>query len=177
MTIFWALWVAASRARHCAVAIAVLAALPPAPAAGAPAASSAGGVTIGIKSSHTAIELAASELVKYLGLMAGDHRAAAVLPRAEGAVASLQLGLFSDFGVSVAGVADPARDDAIYVDVRNSRGVIAGSNPRSVLFAAYRFIERRTKDDEAAWQAQARYTVEHEATLEAAFDANWFQKV
>jgi hypothetical protein len=74
-------------------------------------------------------------------------------------------------------VADPARDDAIYVDVRNSRGVIAGSNPRSVLFAAYRFIDRRTKDDEAAWQAQARYTVEHEATLEAAFDANWFQKV
>ena len=141
MTIFWALWVAASRARHCAVAIAVLAALPPAPAAGAPTASSAGGVTIGIKSPHSAIELAASELAKYLGLMAGDHRAAAVLPRAEGAVASLQLGLFGDFGVSVAGVADPARDDAIYVAVQNSRGVIAGSNPRSVLFAAYRFLE------------------------------------
>jgi hypothetical protein len=141
MKISWSLGVAASRARHCAVAIAVLAALPPAPAAGAPAASSAGGVTIGIKSPHSAIELAASELAKYLGLMAGDHRAAAVLPRAEGAVASLQLGLFGDFGVSVAGVADPARDDAIYVAVQNSRGVIAGSNPRSVLFAAYRFLE------------------------------------
>ncbi|MBM3843923.1 MAG: hypothetical protein FJ397_11800 [Verrucomicrobia bacterium] len=133
MKVSWSLGVAASRARLFAAAAAVLAALPPAPAAG--------GVTIGIKSPHSAIELAASELAKHLGLMAGDNRAAAVLPRAEGAVASLQLGLFGDFGVSVAGVADPARDDAIYVAVRDSRGVIAGSNPRSVLFAAYRFLE------------------------------------
>jgi hypothetical protein len=133
--------VVASRTSIFAVAAAVLAALPAAPAAVAPAGSAVGRVTIATKSPHSAVELAANELAKYLGQMAGDNRAAVVLNMEEGAVAQLQLGLFSDFGVSVAGVVDPARDDAIYVAVRDSRGVIAGSNPRSVLFAAYRFLE------------------------------------
>ncbi len=101
MSFLWSFWVRAFRARHCVVALALLVALPPAIAADAPAASSTGSVTIALKSPHSAIELAASELARYLNLMAGDHRAAAVLPRAEGAVASLQLGLFGDFGVSV----------------------------------------------------------------------------
>jgi hypothetical protein len=38
-------------------------------------------------------------------------------------------------------------------------------------------LERRTSDEEAAWQALARYTVEHESSLETVFDARWFQMV
>jgi hypothetical protein len=38
-------------------------------------------------------------------------------------------------------------------------------------------VERRSNDEQAAWQTLARYTVEHEATLEAVFDAHWFQRI
>jgi hypothetical protein len=89
-------------------------------------------VTVGLETRHSAIVLAGDELAKYLGLMADNPRAAAVVT--EG-TAKIQLGLLSDFGVTVEGVKDPSLDDAIYTDVRNSKGVIAGSNPRSVLFA------------------------------------------
>jgi len=95
-------------------------------------------ITIGLKTRHPAIVLAGDELAKYLGRMAGDPGAAVVVTESSPKIA---LGLLSDFGVKVDGVADPALDDAIYIDVRNSKGVIAGSNPRSVLFAAYRFLE------------------------------------
>lgn len=95
-------------------------------------------ITIGLKSRHSAVVLAGDELAKFLGLMAENPRAAAVVT---GGTAKIQLGLLSDFGVKVDGVADPSLDDAISIDVRNSKGVIAGSNPRSVLFAVYRFLE------------------------------------
>ncbi|MBM3861287.1 MAG: DUF4838 domain-containing protein [Verrucomicrobia bacterium] len=95
-------------------------------------------ITIGLKTRHPAIVFAGDELAKYLGLMAGDPGAAVVVTESSPKIA---LGLLSDFGVKVDGVADPALDDAIYIDVRNSKGVIAGSNPRSVLFAVYRFLE------------------------------------
>ncbi len=53
----------------------------------------------------------------------------------------IEIGLLGDFGLVVDGVDDPTLDDAIYINVRDSKGVIAGSNPRSVLFAVYRFLE------------------------------------
>ena len=95
-------------------------------------------VTVGLETRHSAIVLAGDELAKYLGLMADNPRAAAVVT--EG-TAKIQLGLLSDFSVAVDGVKDASLDDAIYIDVQDSKGVIAGSNPRSVLFAAYRFLE------------------------------------
>lgn len=95
-------------------------------------------VTIGLKTRHSAIVLAGEELVKYLGEMAGDPRAAAVVTDGK---PQIELGLLTDFGVAVDGVEDPAVDDAIYIMVRDSHGIIAGSNPRSVLFALYRFLE------------------------------------
>lgn len=94
-------------------------------------------VTIQICNRHPAIDLAAGELVRYLDQMAGRSDAA----RIEDGTGAIKLGLLTDCNVTVDGVSDPSRDDAIYVDVRNSHGVIAGSNPRSVLFAAYRFLE------------------------------------
>src|SRR5690606_18802485 len=35
------------------------------------------------------------------------------------------------------------QDDGVYVEVQGSRGIIAGTNPRSVLFAVYRFLEEQ----------------------------------
>ncbi|MGI6418617.1 MAG: DUF4838 domain-containing protein [Thermoguttaceae bacterium] len=98
-------------------------------------------VTVELKSRHSAIELAGAELCRYLGLMAGDGEAATVVEDPPKASATIALGLMTDFDLPMQGVRDAARDDAIYADVRDSKGVIAGSNPRSVLFAAYRFLE------------------------------------
>ena len=107
-------------------------------------------IIIGLKSRHSAIDLAGEELVKYLGMMSGNSGSATVAadPKSvhfsagrSGASAQIELGLLSDFGLKVDGVDDPSLDDAIYIDVRNSKGIIAGSNPRSVLMAVYRFLE------------------------------------
>ncbi len=95
-------------------------------------------ITIHLKTRHSAIVLAGDELAKYLNVMADNPRAAAVVTDG---TAKIQLGLLSDFSVAVDGVKDASLDDAIYIDVQDSKGVIAGSNPRSVLFAAYQFFE------------------------------------
>ena len=109
-----------------------------------------GAILIGLKNRHPAIELACAELAKYLGRMAGDPSAASAVTEPvsgyfgaspEEAPRHLELGLFSDFGLSTDGLEDADLDDAIHVDVHDSKGIIAGSNPRSVLFAAYRFLE------------------------------------
>lgn len=136
--------------------IALICAVPPAAIAAAPAedakcdAGPRQPIVIGFRSRNPAIELAGAELAKYLGMMAGDAGAATVAadPVSVNFVADpsetpaeLELGLLGDFGVVVDGVDDAELDDAIYIDVRDSKGVIAGSNPRSVLFAAYRFLE------------------------------------
>ncbi len=98
-------------------------------------------VAIRIRSQHTAIDLAAAELVRYLNQMAGCSDAAAIVSDDSTASPAIEVGLASEMGIAIEGLADPSRDDAIHIDVRNSQGVIAGSNPRSVLFAAYRFLE------------------------------------
>lgn len=97
-------------------------------------------ITIGLKSRHPAIELAGAELSRYLGLMAGNNEVASIVETSDHAGA-IQLGLMAELGLPTDGLRDPARGDAIYADVQGSKGVIAGSNPRSVLFATYRFLE------------------------------------
>ena len=78
---------------------------------------------------HPTIRYAAEELQKYLGRMAvtGDGE--------------IKVGLMSAFPhVQTPSVADPALDDAVYIDVDGGKGYIAGINPRSVLLAAYRYL-------------------------------------
>jgi hypothetical protein len=130
--------------------LAVLAETPPATEAIQGDAATGQPIVIGLKSRHSAIDLAGAELAKYLGIMAGDPGAAAVAsdPTSRhfaadpgASPAQIELGLLCDFDLVVDGIEDPALDDAITIDVRDSKGVIAGSNPRSVLFAVYRFLE------------------------------------
>src|SRR5690606_20973287 len=97
-------------------------------------------VNIGLRARHSATELAAAELAKFFAQLAGRQGAARVDAKSN-AGARIEVGLFSDFGLPLEGLDDLKLDDAIHVDVEFSNGIIAGSNPRSVLFAVYRFLE------------------------------------
>lgn len=84
------------------------------------------------------IRFAAEELKKYLELMGNGEIAIRSAPRlnpAEGA--GIWIGLSDDVPRS-----QPCEveEDEIRIDVDGMTGVIAGSNPRSVLFAVYRYL-------------------------------------
>ena len=87
------------------------------------------------------IDFAAQELKKYLRMM---------MPRAgeipvsfdPAAKTGFRLGLMSDFGMDPQ-VESLHLDDVIYVKTDSRGGVLAGSNPRSVLQAVYRFLKKQ----------------------------------
>lgn len=96
------------------------------------------------------LQFAAEELHKYLERMAdGKPRITiesrpAYTPKEQG---GLWLGTFPAFASApgfpaeaLPAVCDPEMDDAIYLDVTNGAGIIAGINPRSVLLAVYRLL-------------------------------------
>ncbi len=91
---------------------------------------------------HTVVDFAAEELKKYLRMMrpeAGNIRIGQEKDRTDG----LRLGLMSDFALDTSDAADTALDDILYIDVdENAQGIVAGSNPRSVLLAAYRYLQK-----------------------------------
>ena len=85
------------------------------------------------------IDHAAQELRKYLRMMmpeCGDVK----ISFAPDAKDGFRLGLLEDFGLPTIEAEDPALDDVIHVDCTPDGGILAGSNPRSVLFAVYRFL-------------------------------------
>jgi len=85
------------------------------------------------------LDFAAEELKKYLRMM---------MPRcgeidicyAPGATDGFRLGLLEDFGLP-SEAADPYLDDVVHIHTTTQGGILAGSNPRSVLFAVYRFLK------------------------------------
>jgi hypothetical protein len=82
------------------------------------------------------LALAASELRHYLARIAPEEVQAGDAP-------GLRLGTFAEFGAAFRpwpAVADPGLDDAIYIETDGASGIIAGSNPRSVLLAVYRYL-------------------------------------
>lgn len=86
----------------------------------------------------SAIEHAAQELKKYLRMMmpeCGEIEITYDPTAADG----FRLGLLEDFGLPNE-AADVVLDDIIYVDTDEKGGILAGSNPRSVLFATYRML-------------------------------------
>ena len=87
------------------------------------------------------IDFAAEELKKYLRMMrpeAGDVKISFNKEKTDG----FRLGLMSDFGLDTSDVEDVNLDDIIYIDTKKNTGIIAGSNPRSVLFAVYEFLKQ-----------------------------------
>ena len=85
------------------------------------------------------IDHAAQELRKYLRMMMPECGAVKVSYDPE-AKDGFRLGLLEDFGLSTAEVEDPLLDDVLHIDCTEEGGIIAGSNPRSVLFSVYRFL-------------------------------------
>ena len=84
------------------------------------------------------VDFAAEELKKYLRMMmprCGEIGIAYAPDAKDG----FRLGLLEDFGLQRQ-VEDPVLDDLVYIDTDCQGGILAGSNPRSVLFAVYRFL-------------------------------------
>ena len=86
------------------------------------------------------IDFAAEELKKYLRMMM-PHCGEIGICYAPAASEGFRLGLLSDFSLECEGE-DPVLDDVIHVDTDCEGGILAGSNPRSVLFAVYRLLRR-----------------------------------
>ena len=87
------------------------------------------------------IDFAAEELKKYLRMMRPDAGNVKISYN-EKATDGFRLGLMSDFGLDVSDVENTELDDIIYIDTKANEGIIAGSNPRSVLFAVYEYLKK-----------------------------------
>ena len=91
-----------------------------------------------IKTPNHTVTFAAEELKKYLRMMMPRCGEIDIL---YGEGEGFSLGLMSDFSLDTSDAADLSLDDILYIDVDgDGKGVIAGSNPRSVLLAVYRYL-------------------------------------
>ena len=87
------------------------------------------------------IDFAAEELKKYLRMMmpkAGDVK----IIYDPNASCGFRLGLMKDLGLDTSEALDTELDDIIHIDCDEHGGIIAGSNPRSVLLAVYEYLRR-----------------------------------
>ena len=98
-------------------------------------------ITVSKASLCAPIDFAALELKKYLRMMMPDKDNYSVVYDPE-AKEGYRLGLLSDFSIDASDVYDPELDDILYVDCDEVGGIIAGSNPRSVLLAVYEYLRR-----------------------------------
>ncbi len=88
------------------------------------------------------VDFAAEELKKYLRMMrpeAGNVK----ISYNDKAKDGFRLGLMSDFGLDTSDVENTELDDIIYIDTKGCEGILAGSNPRSVLFAVYEYLKKQ----------------------------------
>ena len=91
--------------------------------------------------SVSAVDHAAEELKKYLRMMmpeCGDI----MITYAPEAEDGFRLGLMQDLGLDVSDAKDTELDDILYIDCDKNGGIIAGSNPRSVLLAVYEYLRQ-----------------------------------
>lgn len=91
--------------------------------------------------SSSAIDYAAEELRKYLRMMMPESGSYSIR-YAPTASDGYRLGLMSDFGLDTSDAEDTELDDIIYLDTVGKSGIIAGSNPRSVLIAVYEYLRQ-----------------------------------
>ncbi len=90
---------------------------------------------------HPTVDFAAEELKKYLRMMMPEC-GEIFISRDPEATEGLRLGLMQDFGLDVSEAEDVELDDIVHVDVdERGNGILAGSNPRSILFAVYRYLQ------------------------------------
>ena len=91
-----------------------------------------------ITSNHT-VDFAAEELKKYLRMMM--VRSGEIDIRySPDATDGFRLGVMADFGLNTSEAEDVTLDDIVHIDCDENGGIIAGSNPRSVLLAVYQYL-------------------------------------
>jgi len=98
-------------------------------------------LTINKLLSASPVDYAAEELKKYLRMMMpedGDIK----ISYAPEAKDGFRLGLMQDLGLDISDADDPELDDILYIDCDTEGGIIAGSNPRSVLLAVYEYLRK-----------------------------------
>ena len=98
-------------------------------------------LTINKITSASPVDFAAEELKKYLRMMmprCGDIKVCYNPEARDG----FRLGLMQDFGLDTSEALDTDLDDIIHIDTDLEGGIIAGSNPRSVLLAVYEFLRQ-----------------------------------
>ena len=91
--------------------------------------------------SDTTVDFAAEELKKYLRMMmpeCGDIKISYTPDAKDG----FRLGLMQDFGLDISDAEDTLLDDILYIDCDETGGIIAGSNPRSVLLSVYEYFRQ-----------------------------------
>lgn len=86
-----------------------------------------------------AIIFAAEELKSYLERIDSSLKIEIVTDEAQ--ENCLNIGICDSFEKFLPYVLDKTVDDAIYIDVKEKKGVITGTNPRSVLIACYRYLK------------------------------------
>ena len=91
-----------------------------------------------ITSDHV-VDFAAEELKKYLRMMMPRCGEIAIEYNPD-AKDGFRLGLMEDFGLDTSESDDITLDDIIHIDTDENGGIIAGSNPRSILFAVYKYL-------------------------------------
>ena len=87
------------------------------------------------------VDFAAEELKKYVRMMmprSGDIN----IFYSPDAKDGMRLGLMSDFGLDTSDAENTELDDVVYIDCDTEGGIIAGSNPRSVLLAVYEYLRQ-----------------------------------
>ena len=85
------------------------------------------------------IMFAAEELKKYLRMMMPQDGDIGIVydPKAKD---GFRLGLAEDFGLEFPEAEEPQLDDVVHIEADAEGGILAGSNPRSVLLAVYKFL-------------------------------------
>ena len=92
--------------------------------------------------SHSTVDFAAEELKRYLRMMmpeGGDVRIAYSPDATDG----FRLGLMCEFSLDTSEAKATELDDILYIDCDEQGGIIAGSNPRSVLLSVYEYLRQQ----------------------------------
>lgn len=84
---------------------------------------------------------AAEELKKYLDMMCPEFCEGIVYTDNPSAEDGIVLALMSELGLETPEIKDPVTDDIMYIDVSGGKGVIAGSNIRSILLSVYVYLK------------------------------------
>ncbi len=90
--------------------------------------------------SNPTVDFAAEELKKYLRMMMPECGEIFIKYDPD-AKEGFRLGLMEDFGLDTSEAEDIELDDILHIDTDEKGGIIAGSNPRSILMAVYRYLQ------------------------------------